>query len=285
MSKDFQLPEGLYLDHFLSSWVIEAAVPLIEDSHFDLLDAVDFKNLTLMAQTEVAKVAPLFLPSPWLHVYICRMPCACKLKALSGYSETFTANCGSSWSYSTCSFFALYSLHSSSDKRPRYGMPHHRYGDIHLVSYVFIGDFVDRGIHSLEVRRYYFWSFLINCSIRSLPCSWPLKYGIPIEYFYSEVRKKDATFNLGFAKVTSGNHEDREVNAMYGFKSECVTRFGILDGSDIWERCNAVFDWMPLSAIIEDKIFCVHGGIGAVCLKFFQWLLTLNPLLTYFLRC
>jgi hypothetical protein len=33
----------------------------------------------------------------------------------------------------------------------RYGSPNHRTGDIHFVSYLFIGDFVDRGTYSLEV--------------------------------------------------------------------------------------------------------------------------------------
>lgn len=38
-------------------------------------------------------------------------------------------------------------------------------------------------------------------------------------------------------------------------------RFGDSLGEDVWEACNAVFDRMPLAAVIDRDIFCVHGGI------------------------
>lgn len=38
-------------------------------------------------------------------------------------------------------------------------------------------------------------------------------------------------------------------------------RFGDSLGEDVWEACNAVFDRMPLTAVIDRDIFCVHGGI------------------------
>jgi serine/threonine-protein phosphatase PP1 catalytic subunit len=33
--------------------------------------------------------------------------------------------------------------------------------------------------------------------------------------------------------------------------------------SDEWQqRCPGFFQWLPLAAVIEDRIFCVHGGIS-----------------------
>ncbi|CAL6334622.1 unnamed protein product [Bathycoccus prasinos] len=29
-----------------------------------------------------------------------------------------------------------------------------------------------------------------------------------------------------------------------------------------WRRFNALFEWLPLAAVIEDKVCCMHGGIG-----------------------
>jgi diadenosine tetraphosphatase ApaH/serine/threonine PP2A family protein phosphatase len=64
-----------------------------------------------------------------------------------------------------------------------------------------------------------------------------------------------------------GNHETRDVNGWeehYGERSfiyQCRSRFGDDIGYRIWEACNQVFDRLPLSAVIDQDIFCVHGGI------------------------
>jgi protein phosphatase len=46
---------------------------------------------------------------------------------------------------------------------------------------------------------------------------------------------------------------------------ECERKLGATIGEAIWELVNMCFDWMPVAAVIEEKIFCVHGGVGGVC--------------------
>ena len=35
------------------------------------------------------------------------------------------------------------------------------------------------------------------------------------------------------------------------------------DEDSVFMRINRLFDWLPLAAVIEDKIICLHGGIGS----------------------
>lgn len=122
----------------------------------------------------------------------------------------------------------LEDLHFFSDNVWRLGM------SLTAGNFVFMGDYVDRGMSCLECVAYLL----------------AMKLLLPDKVF-----------------LLRGNHETRDVNGWeehYGERSflyQCRARFGDDLGYRIWEQTNQVFDRMPLAAVIDQDIFCVHGGI------------------------
>ena len=104
-------------------------------------------------------------------------------------------------------------------------------GDIDGLDYIFLGDYVDRGTHSLETI----------CLLMALKIKFPNQ-----------------------VHLLRGNHEDRWINSAFGFQQELIDR--LKDDSDnpvIFTKFNDFFDYLPLAAIINDEVLCLHGGIGS----------------------
>jgi hypothetical protein len=59
-----------------------------------------------------------------------------------------------------------------------------------------------------------------------------------------------------------------DINALFGFRLECIERMGDQQGLWAWTRLNSLFAWLPLAALVEDRIICMHGGAHAGCSLF-----------------
>ncbi|XP_038702243.1 serine/threonine-protein phosphatase PP1-like isoform X2 [Tripterygium wilfordii] len=93
------------------------------------------------------------------------------------------------------------------------------------ANYLFLGDYVDRGKQSLETI--------------CLLLAYKIKY--PENFF-----------------LLRGNHECASVNRIYGFYDECKRRFNVR----LWRIFTDCFNCLPVAALVDGKILCMHGGIS-----------------------
>ncbi|RLN47707.1 hypothetical protein BBJ29_000569 [Phytophthora kernoviae] len=100
-------------------------------------------------------------------------------------------------------------------------------GQAPATSYIFLGDFVDRGAMSVETI--------------SLLCVLKASYPDRIT-------------------LLRGNHESRQTTQVYGFQMECMKKYEG-DGR-IYKAFMELFDFLPVGALIDERLLCLHGGLS-----------------------
>lgn len=93
------------------------------------------------------------------------------------------------------------------------------------INYIFLGDYVDRGIFSVEVII--------------------LLYALKVAHPDNVV-------------LLRGNHEWRNMTDHFTFREETISKFD----EDVYNVIMESFDAMPLAAIVNDRYLAIHGGIS-----------------------
>lgn len=93
------------------------------------------------------------------------------------------------------------------------------------TKYLFLGDYVDRGMYAVETLLVLF----------------ALKVNYPNSIF-----------------LLRGNHECRQMTSYHNFREECLMKFD----QEIYDLLMDSFDRMPLACVINGRYLALHGGIS-----------------------
>lgn len=101
------------------------------------------------------------------------------------------------------------------------------FGDAPESRYLFLGDYVDRGDKSVPTAIYLL----------------ALKIKYPNDFY-----------------LIRGNHETMETTITFGFYNEIMKKYA---NFSVWQSFMEVFKCLPIAAVIDNKLFCVHGGLSS----------------------
>ena len=116
-----------------------------------------------------------------------------------------------------------------------------------LNNFLFLGDYVDRGRHSVETI----------CLLLALKVKYPLRMTLLRGNHETRAITKVARFAPARCRPCArGVKRSLQV---YGFCQETGRKYGV---PDAWNAIMHVFDALCIAAVIENSILCLHGGLS-----------------------
>jgi len=85
---------------------------------------------------------------------------------------------------------------------------------------------------------------------------------VSVGYFSVETVSLLVCLKLRFPEritLLRGRHESRRLSKVYGFYNEIIRKYS---NANVWQYFVDLFDYLPIAAVIENSIFCVHSGIS-----------------------
>ena len=131
------------------------------------------------------------------------------------------------------------------------------------TNFLFMGDYVDRGYYSVETV-----SLLVSLKVMENPC-WPglsfqnasvlnvdTKGAVSWANHHSKGKSRVSTDHSGSQSFEAVHLKNIQV---YGFYDECLRKYG---NANVWKSFTDLFDYLPLTALVDNQIFALHGGLS-----------------------
>ncbi|KAM3567749.1 hypothetical protein VYU27_010111, partial [Nannochloropsis oceanica] len=127
-----------------------------------------------------------------------------------------------------------------------------------ILPYYALCAFLDIVYEGRPLARFWFLETVARAAHRCSCSSFPIEAAI----LYVEVATLLIALKVrhrGRITILRGNHESRQITQVYGFYDECQRKYG---NANVWKCFTDLFDYLPMTALVEDRIFCLHGGLS-----------------------